>query len=128
MCYTQIMRRKLFSFDKYEVILWIISNQLSRRNLTAFERSELALRLKPVISDKAKDNQRSAGGAVKEKLPEPDKLTTRDEIGKIAGVSGKTIDMVETILNKGTKEDIQEVRTGKASISGKAKGECVKYV
>lgn len=91
----------------YEVILWIISNQLSRRNLTAFERSELALRLKPVISDKAKDNQRGAGGAVKDKLPEPDKLTTREEIGKIAGVSGKTIDRVETILNKGTKEDIQ---------------------
>lgn len=93
--------------NRNEVILWIISNQLSRRNLTAFQRSELALRLKPVVSDKAKDNQRSAGGAVKEKLPEPDKLTTRDEIGKIAGVSGKTIDMVETILNKGTKEDIQ---------------------
>ena len=67
---------------------------------------------------------------IKDKCPESDKkeMQVRDQLGEIAGVSGKTIDMVETILNKGTKEDIQEVRTGKASISGKAKGECVKYV
>lgn len=133
MCYTQIMRRKLFSFDKYEVILWIISNQLSRRNLTSFQRSELALRLKSKLAQEAKERQGERNDIkenIKDKCPESDKkeMQVRDQLGEIAGVSGKTIDRVETILNKGTKEDIQEVRTGKASISGKAKGECVKYV
>ena len=128
MCYTQIMRRKLLSFDKYEVILWIISNQLSRRNLTAFQRSELALRLKPVVSDKAKDNQSKGGGSgngsVRLKSENP--IKTDKVLADIAGVGKDTIQNTETILNKGTKEDIQEVRTGKASILGKAKGECVK--
>lgn len=132
MCYTQIMRRKLFSFDKYVVILWIISNQLSRRNLTAFQRSELAIRLKPKLAQEAKDRKELnlKQNTEKDKLPyrEAGGKQVRDQLGEIAGVSGKTIDRVETILNKGTKEDIQEVRTGKASISGKAKGECVKYV
>lgn len=128
MCYTQIMRRKLFSFDKYEVILWIISNQLSRRNLTAFERSELALRLKPKLEAEAKERMEAGNNQYSpvEKLPQGGKV--RDQLGELAGVSGKTIDNVEKILNKGTEKDIQEVRTGKASISGKAKGECVKYV
>ena len=107
--------------DREAVILWIITNQMSRRNLTPFQRAELALRLKPVVAEKAKENQREAGGAVKDKLPKAEKTATREELGKIAGVSGKTIDRVETILTKGTKEDIQEVREGKSSISGKAK-------
>lgn len=46
---------------------------------------------------------------------------TDHKLAKIAGVSEKTIYNTETILTKGTKEDIQEVREGKSSISGKAK-------
>jgi len=40
-----------------DVILWIIKNQFGRRNLTAYDRSILALRLKPVIAEQAKINQ-----------------------------------------------------------------------
>lgn len=36
--------------DREAVILWIITNQMSRRNLTPFQRSELALRLKPKLT------------------------------------------------------------------------------
>lgn len=91
-----------------EVILWIISNQLSRRNLTAFERSELALRLKPQLSKEAKERQGERidlKNNIGEKLPQSERV--RDQLGELVGVSGKTIDRVETILNKGTKEDIQ---------------------
>ena len=35
---------------------WIILNQFGRRNLTAFQRSELALQLKPVVKAEAKSN------------------------------------------------------------------------
>lgn len=91
-----------------EVILWIISNQLSRRNLTSFQRSELALRLKPVISDKAKDNQSKGGNDAEVGRQKSDKPYRTDEkLGEIAGVSRDTIRNTETILNKGTKEDIQ---------------------
>ena len=40
-----------------EVIEWIILNQFGRRNLPAHERARLALRLKPVIAEKAKEPQ-----------------------------------------------------------------------
>ena len=40
-----------------EVIEWIILNQFGRRNLPAHERARLALRLKPVIAEKAKEKQ-----------------------------------------------------------------------
>lgn len=34
---------------------------------------------------RAKENQREAGGAVKDKLPKAEKTATREELGKIAG-------------------------------------------
>lgn len=108
--------------DREAVILWIITNQMSRRNLTPFQRSELALRLKPVFVEQGKKNKvKYSSSKVSDKLPKPQKIDTREKLAEVAGVSGKTIDRVETILTKGTKEDIQEVREGKSSISGKAK-------
>ena len=40
-----------------DVLLWIINNQFGRRNLSLWTRSLLALKLKPVIAEKAKENQ-----------------------------------------------------------------------
>lgn len=39
-----------------DALIWIIKNQLGRRNLSAYDRSILALKLKPVIAAKAKEN------------------------------------------------------------------------
>ena len=89
--------------DREAVILWIISNQLSRRNLTAFQRSELALRLKPKLAQEAKERQ-------------GERVDLKEDIS-VKSCESNT----ETIITKGTKEDIQEVREGKSSISGKAK-------
>ena len=35
-----------------DVLFWIIKNQLGRRNLSAYDRSILALRLKPIVAAK----------------------------------------------------------------------------
>ena len=40
-----------------DAIIWIIKNQFGRRNLSAYDRSILALKLKPVIAAKAKATQ-----------------------------------------------------------------------
>ena len=47
--------------------------------------------------------------ADKDKIPQRNekKGQVREQLGEIAGVSGKIIDRAETILTKGTKEDIQ---------------------
>lgn len=43
--------------DENEAIRWIILNQFGRRNLSAYDRSILALKLKPVIAAEAKKQQ-----------------------------------------------------------------------
>ena len=42
--------------DRSDAIIWIIKNQFGRRNLSAYDRSILALKLKPVLTAKAKEN------------------------------------------------------------------------
>ena len=43
--------------SREEAIRWIIMNQFSRRNLPAYERARLALRLKPILAEQAKEQQ-----------------------------------------------------------------------
>ena len=56
------VRKKHFQNEK-EVRIWIATNQADRRNLTGFQRAEVALRRKPDIAALAKKNQQEAGGA-----------------------------------------------------------------
>lgn len=76
-----------------------------------FQRAELAIRLKPKLAQEGKERM-SKGGKNKGKDKLPYLGVVREQIGEIAGVSGKTVDRVETILNKGTPEDITEVGEG----------------
>ena len=43
--------------SREDVIVWIIQNQFGRRNLSAYDRSVLALKMKSIFADKAKENQ-----------------------------------------------------------------------
>lgn len=45
--------------DEEEVKQWIIKNQFARRNISVYQRSALALKLKESIAEKAKENQLS---------------------------------------------------------------------
>lgn len=97
-----------------DVKLWIIKNQLGRRNLSAYDRSVLALKLKPVIAEKAKEQQ----GARTDICQKSDKssIDTKKELAKVAGVSHDTIHKVETIENSGNEEVKQAVRNKEMSI------------
>ena len=97
-----------------DVKLWIIKNQLGRRNLSAYDRSVLALKLKPVIAEKAKEQQ----GTRTDICQKSDKssIDTKKELAKVAGVSHDTIHKVETIENSGNEEVKQAVRNKEMSI------------
>ena len=43
--------------DRDEAMLWMMQNQLSRRNLHSFVRIELVERMKPLVAKKAKEQQ-----------------------------------------------------------------------
>lgn len=70
----------------------------------------MALKLKPMIQKRAKENQQKAGGAVPTKLSKA--VDTRKELADIAGVSQGTLSKVENILKKGNPEQIERARKG----------------
>lgn len=102
--------------DRQAVIEWIILNQFGRRNLPAFQRGTLALRLKPIIQEKAKarklSNLKQFNTDVQKSALRDEKRKTRDELAKLAGVSHDTIEKVETIQKEGTPEQIERAKKG----------------
>lgn len=104
--------------DRNEAIRWIILNQFGRRNLSAYDRSVLALKLKPVIAEKAKEKEaeRKTTYQKSEKSELPTVNTTK-ELAKVAGVSHDTIHKVEAIQKSGNEQLIKDVREGRESIN-----------
>lgn len=89
---------------------WIIKNQLGRRNITAFVRSELALKLKPLLTAQAKNRQNLG-------LKSDEGGRTDAALGKLAGVGKDTVRKVETVIEKGTPEVKAKARSGEISIN-----------
>lgn len=111
---------KYMEFDlRKDAIQWIILNQFGRRNLSAYDRSLLALKLKPVIAEKAKERQKGGQGGMllSQKSDEAKEINTKKELAKVAGVSHDTIARVETIEKKADEHTKQLVRTGEKSIN-----------
>jgi DNA modification methylase len=106
------------SFDSNsEAEEWIILNQFGRRNLPAYVRGVLALKLKSIYSDRAKSNQ----GARTDILPilaesiKP--INTREEISKKADVSHGTMSKIEKIEELATPEQKKKLINQEESIN-----------
>ena len=108
------IKRMTFSLRE-DVIRWIILNQFGRRNLSAYDRSILALKLKPMLTEQAK--KRMSDGAKGTQISAEAKGETRNDVAKVAGVSHDTIHKVEVIQNSGDKKLIEDVRNGETSIN-----------
>lgn len=93
---------------------WIIRNQFGRRNLPAYERAKLALKLKPIIAEKAKERMLSGKKNPNQKS---DEGMTSNNLAKLAGVSHDTIHKVEVIENKGSEEIKQQLQNKEISIN-----------
>ena len=97
-----------------DALRWIITNQFSRRNLPAYERARLALRLKPVIAAQAEKRMRSGKADLTQISAGGE---TRDTIARTAGVSHDTIAKVEKIEAKAAPEIKQKLSSGEMSIN-----------
>lgn len=111
-----IVEMQFYSRDEAE--LWICKNQLGRRNLTDFQRVEIALKMKPIIETKAR--QREHQGRPREEEPSQNSdevlpIRTDDSIAEMAGVSRDTVRKVEQIQRHARPEVIEAVRTGSIS-------------
>ena len=101
--------------DRESVKRWIILNQFGRRNLSAYDRSILALKLKPIIAEQAK---KKLSSHTEQGYQKSDKAEhTAKELAKVAGVSHDTIHKVEVIQNSGDKKLIDDIRKGETSIN-----------
>lgn len=92
---------------------WILKNQLGRRNLPTYVKAQLALKLKPVIAERAKANERLGGKGSQKSVNH--KTDTQKELARVAGVSHDTIHKVEVIEKHGTPEIKAKARSGEIS-------------
>mgnify|MGYP005844329119 FL=1 len=115
----EICRRLGLAFRTVEIDLanrdaakmWIIANQLARRNLTPFQRAELVLKLEPLIARQAKQKQRDSGGAVIQRSGQPP-VKTDVELARMAGVSHDTIHKAKVVATKAPESVKAALRRG----------------
>jgi N6-adenosine-specific RNA methylase IME4 len=103
--------------DRDAAMLWIIDNQFARRNLSAYDRSVLALKYEDLLRAKAKENQlRTADNRVRQ-ISDKQAIDVKKELGKRAGVSHDTIMKVKKIEETANEEQKQAIKTGLESIN-----------
>lgn len=110
--------------DRDGVIEWILSHQLGRRNLSDFQRTEIALRYEQVIARKAKERQGKRNDLITSGSIEPKVATdshyTRKEVAKIAETSPSTVMRTKFIIENGTDEQKERARKGGKEVDGKS--------
>lgn len=111
--------KNLYFEDESEVKIWILTNQLSRRNVTPFIKAELELELENLHRERLKMLKMGAGiNGIEAPLPELSK-NTREEIAKAAGVSYGYIHTVSRIKNSGRVDEktLNKLRKGEITAS-----------
>ncbi len=115
----QMVEREFESRD--EVKIWILENQLGRRNLTPTVRLDLGLLLAPLKAAQGKQNQQirkgEQAGATLTTLSKLEPVNTRAFIAQVADVSEGTVDKYKAIIAKAPIEILAKVRTGEVSIN-----------
>lgn len=98
--------------------MWIIRNQLARRNVPDFVRCEMVLPLEAELKAEAKKRQgwRRADSDLLPNLVEGKGKTTQQTLADLAGVSHGTLDKVKKLVNEADDETKKQLRAGQVSI------------
>ena len=100
------------------VKLWMMKNQLARRNLNDFQRAEIVYAVSDAVKVEAQKRMTSGKGVNPvEILPQGEYGKTRDILGKMAGVSGKTYEHAVKVIEQATPETKEALRRGEISIN-----------
>ena len=108
------------SFDSREdAMLWMLRNQLGRRNLNDYQRGEMVLRLKSHIAAEA--IRRKRAGVKEHDLPAnlqegKNSGETFTQLGRLAGVSGRQMRKIDKIANDADEHTKDQLRKGEMSI------------
>ena len=138
----EVKQLKFASLD--DAKFWAWTHQENRRNLTPYQRIEIAEQFKPLLIAKAKARM-SAGGSKKKQLtsnqeglqtfatlttgenektdtempttPDSEKVNVREELAKIADVSHETMRKAAFVQEHADDETKEKLRQGKTSIN-----------
>jgi len=107
--------------DRDEVKLWMMKNQLARRNLNDFQRIEITHKCEDAVRAKAASRQSPGINQYTdrsvENLPPTTKAKARDELGAMAGVSGKTYEHAVTVMEEAPEPVVEAARQNALSIN-----------
>ena len=100
-------------------MLWMLRNQLGRRNLNNYQRVELVLKFEPLVKSAAE--QRMLAGKVANPVPTlaqgQTKGRTRDHLSEAAGVSHGTFAKAKKLVQSADEETKRELRAGKVTVN-----------
>lgn len=99
--------------DKNEAIVWMIDNQLGKRNVLPYDRVRLNLKKESILKPIAKENLSKGGKG----LPILAKVNTRQTIAKLAKVGSGTVEKVKFIEQKAPTEMKQKLSKGEETIN-----------
>lgn len=105
------------AFDSREdVIVWMVQNQLARRNIPQAAKINLGLRMKAAFEAKAKANQiRKPSNSVRQNSDE--QIRTDDALAKIANSSRDTVRKVESVMATAPEPIKRQMLNGDMSIN-----------
>ncbi|MCL2198806.1 MAG: hypothetical protein FWB80_07770 [Defluviitaleaceae bacterium] len=110
--------------NRDDVLVWIIENQLGRRNLSDAARIELALQKAELLKQKAKQKQIRAGrdrhraGELNPKtsICQKEPIYVLDAVADDAGVSRGTVHSYAQIQKEGSPQLVEKVKNGEMKI------------
>ncbi|MEX0716615.1 MAG: DNA N-6-adenine-methyltransferase [Planctomycetaceae bacterium] len=110
---------------------WIIKHQLGRRNLTPFQRAELAIELKPIRAKEAekrvlagrgddgsggRGNRRNPPATWPEGFDPARERETRSQLAKEVGIGARTLSRAEFLAQHADEETKEKLRRGETTI------------
>ena len=115
------IQEKNFS-SRDDAMLWMLRNQLGRRNLNPYQRSELSLKFEPLLKAEARSRQATSTGGDEPQLTQNSaeagtKGETRKQLAKLAGVSHDTIKKVKKLRECADEETKGRLRRGEVTIN-----------
>jgi len=101
--------------DRNEVILWMIDNQLGRRNISKYDRTRLALKKEIILKPFAQENK----GKRNDLVQKSDRGSKRvsHQVAKMAKVSHDTVSKVKYIEEKADAKQKKDLSAQKFSIN-----------
>ena len=112
------IQEKNFS-SRDDAMLWMLRNQLGRRNLNSYQRVELVLKFEPLVKNAAE--QRMMAGKAANPVPTlaqgQTKGRTRDHLSEAAGVSHGTFAKAKKLVQSADEGTKRELRAGKVTVN-----------